>query len=69
MFNSFNNYKYQDALQKIVTIEDDKIKCDSNLKSSDPSIYCAGDVCSYPNIYTGQRVKNTYILAYLLIKN
>jgi thioredoxin reductase len=34
----------------------DYIKNDAYMNTSDPNIFAAGDVCTYPSIFTGERV-------------
>jgi 3-phenylpropionate/trans-cinnamate dioxygenase ferredoxin reductase subunit len=39
-----------------ITTSENYIKCDAYGNTSDSNIFAAGDICSYPNIYTGERV-------------
>jgi len=44
-----------ELVSDLVQMDNDKIKSNLLLKTSDPSIFCAGDVASVPFIHTGKR--------------
>lgn len=52
-----------EIMNNLVTLENDKIKCDAYLCSSDPNIFSAGDSCSYPSIFTGERINSSHYVA------
>jgi hypothetical protein len=45
-----------EILQSTVTLEKELAICDSYLSTSDPDIWAAGDILSYPSLQTGERI-------------
>jgi len=45
-------------LDKVVNLDKDYVKVDAYMNTTDPKIYAAGDVCSYPYIKTGERINH-----------
>lgn len=53
-------YPNTEVLKQVITLDNGLVKCDPLLNSSDPHIYAAGDVCSYPSIYTSERIISSH---------
>jgi NADPH-dependent 2,4-dienoyl-CoA reductase/sulfur reductase-like enzyme len=45
-----------EILQSTVTLEKELATCDSYLSTSDPDIWAAGDILTYPSVLTGERI-------------
>ncbi len=39
-----------------LTMSDNYVKCDAYMNTSDPNIFAAGDIVSYPSIQNGERL-------------
>jgi NADPH-dependent 2,4-dienoyl-CoA reductase/sulfur reductase-like enzyme len=51
-----------EIIQSVVTLENNQAKCNSYLMTSDPNIFAAGDICSYPSFNSGERTCTGHVI-------
>jgi NADPH-dependent 2,4-dienoyl-CoA reductase/sulfur reductase-like enzyme len=49
-----------EILESVVTLENNFVKCDAYMSTSDKDIFTAGDITSYPSIYNGERISSLH---------